>query len=261
MGDDREKHPICDKCRDEKLPTTYQCGKDCPANPGAWQLHGVFHKRLKRQRKKFENGGAVQRQDREAAQLQALQAALSGDEYDAQLAEGARYTSKLDWRKAARCFREAIALRPDRAAAYYNLGYSLSASGHLVEAAQRYLEAKERWTVGSQRWAEVTASVFNVLLQEGCEEVPKPEWWNDEGLKALSARVVRSAPNDVSANNMRTEVLSGQSSGWEAGPRSAAELLEAATHSDRAAALCPGPVGKANLASLAAQCRSRAEAM
>ena len=35
MDDDREKHPICDMCRDEKLPTTYQCGKDCPANPGA----------------------------------------------------------------------------------------------------------------------------------------------------------------------------------------------------------------------------------
>eukprot|EP00964_Phaeocystis_antarctica_P110187 scaffold74580_cov63-Phaeocystis_antarctica.AAC.1 len=45
MDDGREKHPICDMCRDEKLPTTYQCGKDCPANPGAWELHGVFHKK------------------------------------------------------------------------------------------------------------------------------------------------------------------------------------------------------------------------
>ena len=27
----------------------------------------------------------------------------------------------------------------------------------------------------------------------------KPEWWNDEGLKALSARVVRAAPDDVKA--------------------------------------------------------------
>ena len=38
MGDDREKHPICDKCRDEKLPTTYLCGVNCPANPAAWLL-------------------------------------------------------------------------------------------------------------------------------------------------------------------------------------------------------------------------------
>ena len=43
MPDGREKHPICDMCRDEKLPTTYMCGKNCPANPGAWELHGVFH--------------------------------------------------------------------------------------------------------------------------------------------------------------------------------------------------------------------------
>ena len=35
MDDEREKHPICDKCLDEKLPTTYLCGVNCPANPGA----------------------------------------------------------------------------------------------------------------------------------------------------------------------------------------------------------------------------------
>ena len=31
----------------------------------------------------------------------------------------------------------------------------------------------------------------------------KPEWWNDEELKALSARVVRAAPDDGGANDMR----------------------------------------------------------
>ena len=35
MDDEREKHPICDMCRDEKLPTTYLCGVNCPGNPGA----------------------------------------------------------------------------------------------------------------------------------------------------------------------------------------------------------------------------------
>ena len=56
MGDDREKHPICDKRRDEKLPTTFLCGKDCPANPGVWQLHGAFHKKVRKQRKAREEG-------------------------------------------------------------------------------------------------------------------------------------------------------------------------------------------------------------
>jgi hypothetical protein len=61
----------------------------------------------------------------------------------------------------------------------------------------------------------------------------------------------------VSANQMRADVLSGQCAAWEAGPRSAAELKEAATHYDRAAALCPAPAGKAELAGIAAWCRRK----
>ena len=38
-----------------------------------------------------------------------------------------------------------------------------------------------------------------------------------------------------------------------------AELKEAATHYDRAAALSPAPVGKAQFAGNAASCRSQAE--
>ena len=89
----------------------------------------------------------------------------------------------------------------------------------------------------------------------------KPEWWNDEGLKTLSARVVRTAPNDVRANQMRALVLRGRLSTWEAGPRSAAELMEAAAHFDRAAALCDAPAVKGDRARLADTCRSLAERM
>ena len=167
--------------------------------------------------------------------------------------------SQQDPRRAARALREAIALRPDEPLAYFNLGAALGGSGHDVEAAQRFLEAKERLPVGSVDWAEATASAFILLVQEACAEVAKPEWWNDEGLKALSARVVRAAPNDAQANRMRAVVQDGQSSAWEAEPRSAAELREAATHWERAAALTPAPAVKAQHASNAAWCRSRAD--
>jgi len=96
-----------------------------------------------------------------------------------------------------------------------------------------------------------------MLTQEVCAEVAKPEWWNDEELKALSARVVRAAPDDVGAHQMRAAVLTGQGGAWEAGPRSAAELMEAAAHFERTAALCPAPAGKAHLAGLAAWCRRK----
>ena len=100
-----------------------------------------------------------------------------------------------------------------------------------------------------------------MLSQEVCAEVAKPEWWDDEGLKALSARVVRAAPDVTQAHQMRALVLIGQHGAWEAGPRSAAELREAATHYERAAALSPAPAVKAQHAGNAAWCRRQAEAM
>ena len=127
-----------------------------------------------------------------------------------------------------------------------------------MEAAQRFLEAKERSPVGAVGWATATARAFTMLWQEVCAEVAKPEWWSDEGLKALSARVVRAAPDNADAHRMRAEVLSGQFDAWEAGPRSAAELREAATHYERAAALCPAPAMKADFAEDAALCRRQA---
>ena len=200
------------------------------------------------------SGTARRRRGRPASRAQ------SGDEYDKLMAENARHMSKQDWRKAAKVYRMAIALKPDDPVSYFNLGNVLNQSGHQVEATQRFLEAKERWSVGSDGWAKATAHAFNVLLHVA--EVAKPEWWNEEGLKALSARVVRAAPNEVAANDMRAIVLSGQfRDSWEAGPRSAVELKEAAVYFERAAALCAAPAQKAMLAGNANWCRNHSEAM
>jgi len=56
-------------------------------------------------------------------------------------------------------------------------------------------------------------------------------------------------------------VLAGLGSAWEVGPRSAAELKKAATHFERAAALCHAPEFKAEFVGSAALCRSQADAM
>ena len=98
-----------------------------------------------------------------------------------------------------------------------------------------------------------------MLRLKSCAQVAKPEWWNDEGLKALSARVVKAAPNNGHAVTMRASVLFGGSGAWETGPRSAAELREAAAHWDRAVALTDAPTLKAQKASLADRCRRLAE--
>ena len=263
MDDEREKHPVCPKCVKLKVPTTYWCCVNCPGNPGAWKLHAVYHKELKKTWKLHEDGGVMQQRAREVAERAARDAAQSGDRYTELLAEGARYAAKEDWRREAKAYREAIALKPDEPVAYFNLGLALSNSGHDVEAARRFLEAKERLPAGSEDWARATARAFGALRQEECAEVAKPEWWNDEELKALSARVVRAAPNHVGTNMMRALVLRGlgNACAWEAGPRSAAAFREAAVHFDRAAALCDAPGVKAQYASFADLCRLKAFGM
>tara|TARA_B100000795_G_scaffold175370_1_gene132445 strand:- start:245 stop:553 length:309 start_codon:yes stop_codon:yes gene_type:complete len=95
-----------------------------------------------------------------------------------------------------------------------------------------------------------------MLMQEECNEVAKPDWWNDEALKALSARVMRAVATVARAHAMRAIVLSAISDGtWRVGPRSAAELMEAAAHFERAGALSNSPAAKAGYASFADACR------
>ena len=60
---------------------------------------------------------------------------------------------------------------------------------------------------------------------------------------------------------MRARVLRGNSMAWEEGPRSAAELKEAAKHFERSAELGFAPAINADRARFAAECRSQAEAM
>ena len=55
--------------------------------------------------------------------------------------------------------------------------------------------------------------------------------------------------------------LSGQNGSWEAGPRSAAELKEAATHYERVAALHSAPAVKTMFSDQAAWCRGQADVM
>ena len=73
--------------------------------------------------------------------------------------------------------------------------------------------------------------------------------------------MVRAAPDDGLANHMRALVLEGQDDAWEMGPRSAAELKEAATHYERVAALHSAPAVKTMFADQAAWCRGQADVM
>jgi hypothetical protein len=123
---------------------------------------------------------------------------------------------------------------------------------------------KERFPVGSQDWARATAMVFQLADARG---VRRGGQAGRGGTTRGSRRcrrgyLVREAPDDGVAHQMRANVLCGQCNGaWETGPRSAAELKEAATHYERAAALHPVPprAAKALFAGRAGWCRRQAE--
>ena len=72
--------------------------------------------------------------------------------------------------------------------------------------------------------------------------------------------MVRSNSGTVT-NAVSVCKMAGLTVAWGAGPRSAAELREAATHFELAAALCPAPAGKASFAGVADSCRRAAGAM
>ena len=53
------KFQVCPRCAAAKLPATYICGPDCPANPAAWRKHNKWHKELEKDWERWEDGGAA----------------------------------------------------------------------------------------------------------------------------------------------------------------------------------------------------------
>ena len=116
---------------------------------------------------------------------------------------------------------------------YDNLATTLNRSCRYEEAAQCQLNAMELHEEDTEVWAEAATNACVALLANDFH-VQMPEWWNDDGLKALSARVVAVAPNDRNALMVRACALSALypscsfQDHLKPGPRTAAEFKEAA---------------------------------
>jgi len=125
-----------------------------------------------------------------------------------------------------------------------------------------FLKAMELCEDGTKQWVGAAASAFDQLKNSAYHEVPKPEWWNDEALKALSAQVVAVSPDGDMLCAMRARVLSGGAlakAHWNAGPRTAAEIKEAASWYRRAARVCHLPLNKELHEQCASQCDEYAD--
>ena len=125
-----------------------------------------------------------------------------------------------------------------------------------------FLKAMELYEDGSKYWALSVAGAFDLLRLNDCREAPKPEWWNDEELKALSARVVVASSDNSQPCAMRGRVLMGAAlyePQWNAGPRTAAEIKEAATWHRRTVMLAHTSQDKLLYEDLACRCDAVAD--
>ena len=187
---------------------------------------------------------SCQQANRKVSERLARDADKSGSELMRLLSDATRYLAEENPRPAEDIFRKCIALEPGHPSAYFNLGVLCSNENRSVDAAHNFLDAATRFSEGCVEWADSIALAFHHLLSPSCNEVAKPEWWNDESLKALSKNVARVTAcgakdghhqSSLYGHFMRMKVLSGQHPGWQLGPRSAADLNEAAMHSGLAA--------------------------
>ena len=199
---------------------------------------------------------------RTIAEAEARRAERTGDEYDKRFADAMALGADGDYHAEAKAWRKIIKQWPDQAVPHWNLATALKRSSRFVEAARVFLKAMELCEDGTNDWAEAAAESFDLLKHPDCDEEPKPEWWNDEALKALSARVVAAAPDGHQQCAMRAVVLSGDAiytTSWNAEPRTAEEIKESATWWRRCARVALSPAEKTRCEDFASECDAFAD--
>ena len=235
----------CTVCVERNLPSTYYCGEEC-MNAHWCNGHKEYHKEQKWRAQTIREGTGPE-VARSLAEVLARRAERTGTEWDKRGAAAMALMAEGDNHGAAKAWRKIIKEWPDEPTPYHNLAITLQQSGRHAEAAPMLLKAMELYEDGIEGWADSAAMAFDLLKNADCDEEPKPEWWNDEALKALSARVVALAPDDINVCTMRARVLSGEAlskAPWNVGMRTAAEIKEAATWYRRGAMVAHTPADK-----------------
>jgi len=251
----------CTICVERNLPSTYYCGEECMN--AHWPKHQQYHKEQKQLAKFHRLEDRLEDLDRSVIEAEARRAERTGSEYSKCFAAARALGKEGNYHAAVKAWRKIIKERPDEPSPYYNLAVVLRRSRRLVEAAPMFLKAMELHEEGTEDWAHSAASAFDLLKHPDCREAPKPEWWNEEALTALSARVVALAPDKIQPCSMRACVLSGDAvfcdGHWNVGPRTAAEIKEAASCYRRAAILAFAPAFKLGFERAARQCDEAAD--
>lgn len=204
---------LCTLCREEATEPCAFCSRECFES--AWPRHSTWHKEQRRLFALAEARAAPHWTAAAAARVDSLSPmdALLGAVSNLGVANADQQLgapeSTDDVDLACRTFLQAV----DR-------GDPTNSHGPTVPV-----------------WADRVLTAFALL--SSVSSLPRPAWWNDQHLRALSERTLAARPDCVSAWRFRGEVLSaclGEAS-WPAPRRSSAELAEAGRCLQRAAEL------------------------
>ena len=229
------KFQCCGQCQVDNLIASRFCSKDClRAN---WPRHKKWHEEQQAKHKehevektKYTDEGRVTNDLRHLPpQVQERHVELV-EQADALMEQGKYSTAKKKLNKA-------IAIAPSEPNAITKLGLCYRLCNDRARALEYYLVAVEKARAGTQPWGWALSSAFNELMQPAMQNSPKPSWWNDASLLAMSEQVIVVDPTDSNAWKMHGEVLCCGSGLWDVGPRTAKALRTAAKSFDRAARL------------------------
>lgn len=189
------------------------------------------------------------------------------------LAKAENYRAERDSAKAAEALQRAAMLKPDDPRPPFQLCMILTAANDMAGACVSALRCvslapgKHLGVLPSeldgaavppgvypQIGLRAAVMAFDLLIRAPCDAVPRPAWWADAPLLAMSARALADTPDSPYALSVRAHVLvgvhgaGGRQRGWKLGERSAGQLREAATLLKRQALLEPAGSAQAGQA-------------
>ena len=224
---------VCSRCLDEKLvhPASF-CSEAClRAN---WKRHREWHKQWHPKLDTIETFKAACRKD------PSVHSAADDDrseyielsDFDLCFREGMRLQHSGEHAQAVGVLKRAMQLNPDDHRPYEECAMAYAAQGKFRSAAPKALQSLARcssqhWDLqGTElghgdrmwqgNWALIFSLCFDLLTEADCAALPRPSWWNDAELKAVSSKAVALLPlqgfhRDMASNILmcRAQILAG----------------------------------------------------